>query len=339
MKNGRLQILDTSWHVMHAWDLMNALKNDADFYLVHNTHRSWLSPRYTNLRPIPDNVTFVPTIEPENYDLAILHVDQQIANPILGKSQLARDLIETTVGMKRVVINHGGPVYPEFLCKEDMTKPEAEAECRRIIKEAVGDIPMIVNSHTAAGPTEWGWGHPIWHGMNPDEWFDRPKEPRVFTALSVGGTDEYYNRECMNAVGGMLEERYGQKLWWAGNNVQTDVSPTTYKEFLGRSLVYFDCSFRTPMNRARTEAMLSGSMIVQVEGAHDLDRPVEGGKLRDFMDIVPNDPEYIVEHLHDLLENRYAECIERGRKGREMAIATFNRERYRQDWLNFIRTL
>jgi hypothetical protein len=48
---------------------------------------------------------------------------------------------------------------------------------------------MVVNSHTAASDKEWGFGHPIVHGMDPGEWFDLPKEPRIFTALSPAGFD------------------------------------------------------------------------------------------------------------------------------------------------------
>lgn len=337
MKNGRYQIVTSDWHIMHFWDLFNALSDMADFFLIDNNHRDWRKPTYLALRPIPANATHVPYYEPGKYDLAILDVDQQCTNPLLGKTKLQRELLELITDIPVIVINHATPVYPEYLCKEGMTKAEAEEECRRVIREMVGDRPMVTNSFEAATEREWGWGTPIWHGMNPDEWMDLPKEPRAFTALSPAGADEYYNRECMSEIQTKLNDRFGHTLWWAKQNVDTHTSPEGYKEFLGRSLLYIDTSFRTPMNRARTEAMLSGCCIVQVAGAHDLDHPVEGGVLKDFMIIVPNDPTAIAEKINDLIEHHYQECVEMGQRAKAMAMKTFTRERYRQAWLNLIK--
>lgn len=336
MKNGKYQVVTTCWHVMHFWDLFNALKPDCDFFLIDNNHRDWKSPTYLAARPIPENASFVPYYDPGVYDFAILDVDQQCSNPLLGKTRLQQELLDLITDIPVIVINHATPVYPEFLCREGMSKQEAEEECRSIIGTMVGDRPMVVNSHESATAREWGWGTPIWHGMDPTEWMDLLKEPRAFTALSPAGADEYYNRECMSEVQNKLNDRYGHTLWWAKVNVDTHTSVDGYKEFLGRSLLYIDTSFRTPMNRARTEAMLSGCCVVQVMGAHDLDQPVEGGKLGDFMILVPNDPEAIAEKIADLLEHHYQECIEIGQRGKAMAITTFNRERYRQNWLDLI---
>lgn len=335
---------------MHFWDLFNALINDADFFLIHNNHRDWKKADFLAARPIPANATFVPYYEPGKYDMAILDLDQQCVNQNLGKSKLYSELAATITDIPRVVIEHGTPVYPEWLCKEGMTKEEAEKECRRITKAMVGDVPMIVNSFASASEKEWGWGLPIWHGMDPADWRDLPKEPRVFTALSAAGIDEYYNRDCMNRVQELLNERFGHTLWWAKNNVDTHTSVDKYKDFLGRSLIYLDTSVRTPMNRARTEAMLSGCCVVQVKGAHDLERPVHSGvsyedgqevetKLGDYMILVNDDPDEIAETVADLIENRYDECIAKGQAGKKMATATFNRERYRQEWLKLIKSV
>jgi len=316
---------------MHFWDLFNALKEDCEFYLVHNSNKIW----YTSARPLPENAQMVPYYEEGKYDFAILDVDQQIVNPNLGKTKIFKELNKTIQDIPKMVINHGSPVYPEY-CKLDdgkMTDADAERIVRNGIKEMVGDMPTVTNSHEAASEREWGWGTPIWHGMNPDDWYDMPKEPRVFTALSPGGCDEYYNREAMNEVSHILGEKYGYKLWWAKVNVDTGHSFDDYRKYLGSSLIYLDTSFRTPMNRARTEAMLSGSCIVQVEGAHDLERFITPGE---DMIIVPNNVDVIADMLVDLIENHYKDCIEIGQRGKKTARKIFNYKRYREDWLNFI---
>ena len=315
---------------MHFYDLFNALKDDADFFMAHNSSKKW----YKELRPLPENAYYVPYYEPGKYDLAIFDVDQQCVNPLLGKSKLFAEMNALVKDIPVIVINHGCPVYPEYLkVGPDETFEYAEKKCKRDMRQLVGDRFMVVNSHKAASEDEWGWGYPIIHGMNPDDWRDEIKEPRVFTALSPAGCDLYYNREIMNEAAQLLEEKHKITLWWAKINVQTESSFDAYRDFLGRSLVYLDVSYRTPMNRARTEAMLSGCCVVQVEGAHDLNRFVENGK---NMVIVKNDPVKIADKVADLIENNYQEAIKIGQAGKKTAIEKFNYKRYRQDWLDVI---
>jgi intein/homing endonuclease len=237
---------------MHFYDLFNALKDDCEFYLCHNTNKIW----YLNTRPLPKNAHFVAYYEPGKYDFAILDVDQQLVNNDIGKRKIYIDLNNLIQDIPKVVINHGTPVYPEYCKMGDMTYKDSENIVIKEIKNLVGDNPMVVNSYESASEREWGWGTPIWHGMNPKDWVDLPKEPRIFTALSPGGCDNYYNREAMNEVSYILNDKYGYNLWWAKVNVDTGHRFEDYKNFLGASLIYLDTSFRTPMNRARTEAMM-----------------------------------------------------------------------------------
>lgn len=329
----RLKIVTTTWHVMHFYDLFTALKEDADFYLMNNFWRSWRRKEFLAARPIPSNVKFVPSYEPGVYDFAILDIDQQCVNKNLGKTRVYEEFDEQIKDIPKVVINHGSPVYPEFLLHQDNTKEQAEEECRNIISKMVGDNLMVVNSHEAASDREWGWGYPIWHGMDHNEWLDLPKEPRVFSALSPAGCDEYYNRDCMNEVSRIMAQDFGYELYWAKMNVKTDGSPEEYKKFLGSSLIYLDVSFRTPMNRARTEAMLSGCCIVQVKGAHDLDKFAKDGE---NMVLVENNPKDIARMCVALIENNYDKALAIGQAGKKMAMETFTPAKYRQAWLDLI---
>lgn len=333
----KYKIFCTTWHVMHYWDLFNALKEDCEFYLCHNNHRSWLDPRFLATRPLPENAQFVPYFEKDKYDLAILNVDQQIANEFIGKGIMQREMMAQVRASDTplVILNHASPVYPEFLRQNDMTDLESQQECIKLIKEVIQDNTMVVNSHTAATDKEWGWGHPIVHGMDPEEWKPLEKEPRIFTALSPAGCDAYYNRECMNEVERLLKEDFGYKLFWAKANVNFK-SPDEYKEFLSRSLIYLDTSFRTPMNRGRTEAFLSGCCVIQVEGAHDLERFSKNGE---NIILVNNSPKQIATKCVQMLEQNYDKAVEIGKNARKMAIKEFSRERFRQDWLKLIKKL
>ena len=328
----KYKIFGTVHHIMHQTRLVQALRDDAEFYLCYNSWRQWQDKRFLKARPIPDNIKFVTHYEPKTYDFAILHIDQQICNPqILGKATVYQEFNDCIQDIPKVVINHGSPYYPEFLKLDKMTDKDAEDEARRIVKDKVGGNLMVVNSHQAA--KEWGWGYPIVHGYNLDDFWDLPKEPRIFTALSPAGLDYYYNRECLNEVSKLLEEQTGQQIYWAKVNCLQDGNFDEYRDFLGRSLIYFDPSYLTPMNGARTEAMLSGACIVQVEGAHDLERFARN---TENMVIAPNKPQEIVKILLHLLEENPEEAKRIGQKGKETARDLFNLENYRRQWLDFI---
>ncbi|HEY4785833.1 MAG TPA: glycosyltransferase [Bacteroidales bacterium] len=329
----KYQIFDTPWHIPHQYDMINALSNECDFYFCLNVKRQW----DYNLRPIPKNLKFVAYYEEGKYDFAILHIDQAIINSN-QKRVIYDQFNEVITDIPKIVVNHGSPVFHGDIVDSDQSLNYMEFQKKHInvVKEAVGNNIMVVNSHTAATSRGWGWGVPIVHGINPDDWLDLRKEPRVFTALSPRGFDRYYNRQCTFDVADILDKEYGYILCYANLNVETNKSPQDYKEFLGKSLLYLDTSYHTPMNRARTEAFLSGCCVIQVEGAHDLERWAKHGE---NIVLVPNKPEEIARTVTDFLENRYAEAIKIGQKGKEMAKKQFNPERYRNDWLNLFKQL
>jgi glycosyltransferase involved in cell wall biosynthesis len=331
---GKYRIFDYCWHIPHQYDLIHALKNDCDFYYCPATKKSW----DTRVRPLPEAIRFVTAYEPGNYDFAILHVDQESIVPNHEKRRIYVEFDNIIHDIPKIVINHGSPVFPEhFLTLNgDLSYRQMEETCIREIRTLIGSNTMVVNSHSAASPAEWGFGIPIVHGMDPEEWLDLPKEPRVFTALSSVGMDSYYNRACMIRTSELLYDKYRYRLGYARLNVDTGHSIEEYRNYLGRSLLYLDTSFRTPMNRARTEAFLSGCCVIQVEGAHDLDRWARPGE---NMILTPDDPQRISDLIADLLGNRYEEAIRIGQNGKKMAIREFNRERYRQDWLTLFDTI
>lgn len=332
MKN-KLRIVSSTWHIMHQYDLANALADDAEFYFILNTWRDWKDERFSSIRAIPKNVHFVPYYEKGKYDFAILDIDQQLCNPNLGKYKVYKQLNEVISDIPKVVINHGSPIYPEFLKYAPLTDEDAKKKCKELISELVGDNLMVTNSYQAA--KEWGWGYPIWHGISPI-FCDLPKEPRVFSALSPAGLDCYYNRMCMNETIRILKEKYDLTLYWARVNKMFSYFEQ-YRDFLGRSLIYFDPSIETPMNRARAEAMHSGCCIVQVKGGHDLERFANSKNEKNNMILVENDPEICASTIADLILNRYDEAVKIGQEGKKTAEKLFNLKIYRQRWLKFIK--
>lgn len=129
------------------------------------------------------------------------------------------------------------------------------------IKKMTKGTFMITNSYEAA--KQWGWGYPVIHGMDVDEWWDLPKEPRCVTVLSPVGMERAYRRIFLRTVIKKLAEMKVPFVW-VGPDKQC-ASFKEYREFLGRSLVFFMPTWQSPMPRARTEALLClkpGSKVI-----------------------------------------------------------------------------
>lgn len=287
---------------------------------------------------MPENTKWVTHFEKGAYDLAILNIDQQCSNPQLNKANLTRQMkraikdIEPEVPI--VFINHGTPVYPELY--NDASK-KTNYLSKTLIKEIlniVGDDYMVVNSRQAA--SDWGRGYPIIHGMDIEEWpASDEKESRVATFISQAGIgDRYYNRSFLASVIEELKAKHGITLQWVNTpNCFNSKNINDYKYFLSKTLVYFNPTFGSPMPRSRTEAMLAGCCVVTTP-THDADTFIQDG-YNGFL--VPHDNVgYAVEIIAKLLKD-YDIAKETGKRGRETAIQLFNRERYKNDWLKFLK--
>lgn len=307
------------------------------FSYLENNVRKW--SRYSP-RPEPhtwlneDQFEWVTHYEPGKYDLAILHVDQQHVNPNIGKGFLYKHLNEVIQDIPKIVINHGTPMYAEMY-EEDTVINGGEFHNSdgkiyvKGMKELIGDNFMIVNSYEAVD--RWGWGYPIIHGLDKDEWWDLPKEPRVTMMISPGGLDKYYNRTLISHIKARLKERTGMNMTHITVNFKCH-DWDEYRDFIGRSLIYINPTLDSPMPRSRTEAMLSGACVLtsRYHGAEDF---IEHGK--DGF-IMPDNPLSYAETIHNLITHHYEEVVEIGQRAKKKAQKLFNKERYQKDLYNII---
>jgi len=308
-----IRIFNTPWHIAHQYELYKI--PNTEWYHCVNSVRRW-----GKYRPRPENVHNVPFYEPGKYDLAVLHVDQQCVDPTLGKSRLYRELNEAITDIPKIVINHGTPFWPEVYTAEYL---------KMKMKVLLGDNHVIVNSHRAKEM----WGEmgrsvdTIIHGLDPDEWLDLPKEPRVVTSLSPAGLDRYYNRNLLHAVKEKLKERGINHCWITVDKICDDFDD--YRNFIGRSLLYFNPTLESPMPRSRTEAMLSGACVITLanHGAEDF---IQNG-VNGFT--VPNNPMAVVELVTGILEGGlYKQAIEIGQRGKATARELFGKDRFQAEW-------
>lgn len=313
-KLNELKVIGVPWHIGHQFELAKLFKN---YDMLLNHYRTWGEVS----RPRPENSKFVVEFNKEDYDLAILHIDQQCALSEMNKHKLFMEFKEATKGMNRVVINHMTP-YDDRLETDEVIER---------IKEIVGDIPMITNSKQAAA--QWGWGTPIIHGLTAEDWWDKPKEPRVVTSLSPEGMNHAYRRELLHATIDILKER-GIDFKW----IQVDVKPKSfdeYRDYISRSLVYLNATWQSPMPRSRTEAMLSGCCVVSTRH-HDWGDYIENG-VNGFVTV--DNPNVMADLITDLILNKYKEAVAIGKAGKEMAQKVFSTERWANDWEAYLKGL
>lgn len=309
----KLKVFGYAWHVGHQFELAKLFK---EYHFLTTPYRVWGEKS----RPFPENAKWVTCFDPkEKYDLVILHVDQTSIDPRSTKHILFKEIEQSTRGVPRVVINHMTPKHDRY----------SEPEAIKMMKDLVKDIPMVCNSTVAQ--KQWGWGTTITHGLDPDDWYsDLPKEPRITIVLSAGGMDLAYQRVLGYKTVDMLEER-GIKTYWVGKNMPTLENFEKYREWLGRSAIFFFPAKDSPFPRARTEAMMSGCCIVTTP-YHDADKYIEHG-VNGFLVKNPFDATNILE---DLVINRYKEAVEIGQRGRQTAIEKLHIKRWADDWEQFL---
>lgn len=329
----RLRIFGALNHLGNQFEMLKlAKKYPVKFCWLENNVRKWT--RYSP-RPMPedyftkDEFEWVTAYEPGKYDLAILHIDQQAADPAIGKGQLYRQLNEVIQDIPKIVINHGTPMWDENFTEDYVINGgtvQTTKGLRKIdgIKKIVGDNFMIVNSYEAVN--RWGWGYPLIHGMSPEEWWDLPKEPRVTIMLSPGGLDKYYNRQLLTYIKSNVREKTGLEVQHVTVNYRAQ-DWDDYRQFIGKSLIYINPTLDSPMPRSRTEAMLSGCCVLTSKH-HNADEFIEHGVEGLIM---PDNPMSYATTISQLIDYHYKDCIEMGKAGKAKAQKIFHIDNYLND--------
>jgi glycosyltransferase involved in cell wall biosynthesis len=340
MAEKRINIFGVVNHLSNQYEMLKlAKKYPVKFHYIENNVRRW--SRYS-ARPEPttwlnkDEFEWVTHYEPGKYDVAILHVDQQHTDPRIGKGWLYEDLNAIIQDIPKIVINHGTPMWDEYYT-EDMVINGGEVHTPKGVtrlkgmKEKIGDNFMIVNSYEAV--ERWGWGYPLIHGMDKDEFFDLPKEPRVVLSLSPGGLDKYYNRSLITAIKSAVKEKTGLDVMHIQVNIKFEEDNYyQYRQFIGSSLINISPYADSPMPRSRTEAMLSGACVLtsKYHGAEDfIEHGVDGF-------IVPDNPLSYANAIHHLLNGSYKDAVAIGQRGKAKAQKLFNVDRYHDELYDII---
>jgi len=386
-----IRIVSASWHVPHHYSLTQ-IPNTKWSFIINNIKRwNWFA------RDLPDNVEWVAGYEKGKYDVAVLDVDQQCVDPRIGKGKLYRALDSVITDIPKIVINHGTPCFPEnwesaghkkwnlplgmdeddrkstleyqrkFLVEGGKTIINQEVEEIGGMEKIIGRNKMVVNSFKAR--EQWGWGKVIWHGLDPKEWWDLPKEPRSVSMVSTGGLNYYYGRDFLDSMMARLKEEFGLGHVWLSHPaswtiydsdlLSTEGGFAAYRDYLGRSAIFFNPTRESPMPRSRTEAMLSGCCVI-TSPFQDADKFInfdtrglwadsEGVrdfllKVHDVIDtkgingiIIPENPLAVAALINYLLYDNFKACLRIGQEGKKTAMKLFSKERYDQEWTKLLK--
>lgn len=305
----KFKVIGVPWHVAHQAELAR-LPFIEKYDLLINPYRTW----GTKARPFPEKMNWVNEYKKGEYDFAILHVDQQCINDRIGKGLLYQEVNKLITDIPKIVINHMTPFHDELSIEEVIKR----------MKKLIGNNFMIVNTHSAA--KQWGWGHPVIHGMNIDEWESHPKEPRITTYVSDAGMDKAYRREILRNTINLINE-WGYRFFWVGIDVKFN-NFEEWKNWLAESLVYLNLTHESPRPRARTEAMLSGCCVV-TNKHQDAEEFIEDG-VTGFL--VDEDPVQVATLVTRLITTDCALAKKVGEQGREYARKHFNSENFAEQW-------
>jgi glycosyltransferase involved in cell wall biosynthesis len=343
----RLRVLTYRWHVPHQYELW---KLPIDVTLVVGTGSGMCDKWDYGQRPLPPNVRFRPLdeIREEDYDLAILHFDENVLAPentngVIGPEWgSAFRTLKESFKLPKIAICHGTPQffgqYNFDYAGSDLMKP-IEVERRRLVVY-LGDTPVVCNSHQAQ--EEWGFRRStvIWHGFDPAEFPPATRERGIVSPLGPLVLSRPHYRGYFlyrDVFDGCWEELRPQSLRvpephpaYSGNGYAR-AKFQRYVDELRRYSVYFNPTLRSPMPRARGEPMMCGVVTVSARN-HDVDRFIDNG----VDGFYANEAGELREQLRFLTRNSAA-CLRMGEAARAKAIKVFHVERYLQDWQMLIR--
>lgn len=329
-----LRILTYRWHVPHQYELF---KLGAEFTLASDLGED--ACRWWDLgqRPMPGNARFAcwSQVDPRQFDLAILHFDENVLRPTMDARGIGTDwgasfrFLRQNLAIPCVAVCHGTPAA------------DAPEQLQALV-EFIGDLPVVVNSHQALA--EWGYRNArvIWQGFDPAEFPLRPvpglHTPRILTLPGEATAERPGHRgaSLLEAVAEKLATpleplRVAEPNLLLAGNAYAKARFARYVAALHAYDIYFNPTLRSPMPRTRGEAMLCGLATVNAD-SHDVDCFIENGKNGFYA----ASTDELAEQLGYLLADQ-ARAWRIGQAGRTTASRLFHIDRYLDDWRQLIR--
>lgn len=347
-KTRRLRILTHRWHVPHQYELH---KLPHDFTLAtHIGKNEWINRWSYDQRPLRPNARFVPAdqIDPSEYDLAIIHFDENILFPNLCNNVIpdcwgeAADWLRSLSGIPKIAICHGTPQFegqyalnPGPIESFDIHGSE---RLRLVAYFRDAGVRVVCNSWQAL--SEWGFADArvIWHGFDPQE-FPNGSHTRHVLALGEDPHRPHYRGAWGHElVASRLDDgirietsaHKGAPIEHRESNVFAVRNFRSYVDRIGEFTAYLNTTLRSPMPRSRGEAMMTGVIPVSIAN-HDVERFVDQGKNGFYS----SDAAELADWLNYLFRHP-SEARKISAAARRTATDVFNHDRYLTAWSELI---
>lgn len=343
----RLRVLTYRWHVPHQYELY---KLPHDFTLAtHIGENGMINAWSYDQRPFRPNVRMMPArhIDPRDYDLAILHFDENLLSPNLCNNVIPSSwgeafdwLLETS--LPKVAICHGTPQFRgqyALDARQMATFDVHEDERLRLVRHlADANVKVVCNSWQALAEWEFQDSRVIWHGFDPQE-FPAGTQERDILALGQDRHRPHYRGAWEHAeIEALLDPaikietaaHVGAAIDPRNTNAFAVRHFRSYVDRIRQFTAYLNTTLRSPMPRSRGEAMITGVIPVCLAN-HDVQRFIEPGKDGFYSD----DPSELADWLNHLFK-RPAEARKIGGAARRKAMDVFNHDRYLSSWTQLI---
>ncbi|MGM4961895.1 glycosyltransferase [Tardiphaga sp. 1201_B9_N1_1] len=343
-----LRVLTYRWHVPHQYELY---KLPHAFTLATKLGNGMVDAWQFDQRPLRPNVRLRPaeTIDTRDYDVAILHFDENVLAPHLTHGVVSSVWGEpfrwllSLPDIPKIAICHGTVQFVGQYGADPARKTEFlihdDERVRLVAMLAAAGVKVICNSHQAAGEWQFQNSEVIWHGFDPQE-FPQGNLMRDVLALEPDIHRPHYR--------GAWEHRIVEDLLDPGIRIETARHPAAPLEMRGtnafavrnfRSYVdrirsftcYLNTTLRSPMPRSRGEAMMTGVIPVCLRN-HDVDLFIERGVDGFYAD----SPEELADFTNHLFRDRTAAAT-MAAAARRKAMDVFNHDRYLASWTRVLK--
>ncbi len=346
-RNRPLRVLSYRWHAAHQYEIWR-LPIEVTLAKGFDNHITQTWPYME--RPLRPNVRFchVSDINPRDYDLCILHFDENVLCPEFSNGILPNNWgapfqwLLSFDHIPKIAVCHGTPAFagqyaldPERKFTFEILEPQRQ---QLVSYLTAAQALVVCNSWQALA--DWGFkdARVIWHGFDPAE-FHMGRHRHDILTLRYDYTRPHYRGTFEQKEVVSLLDRDIEVVPSTHREIPLELRTTnafakrqlrSYVDYIGDFKLYLNTTLRSPMPRSRGEAMMTGVIPVSLAN-HDVERFIDNGVDGFYAETTSELAQFINTIMRD--SRPLAEMTAAARR---KASDVFNIDRFRHDWVNLL---